>query len=1625
MHPGIRFSDILLKDFNKFKADFKAGKIRVPGQRFEQLLQRKVRNDILRDTTKYKNNAMIQPNKTYTPTPLLNVLQVSNALLEEDPNIIAQASEIQKKLLEIQSNGLYTSQPSEEHTQVLCLDTLSKKEIELLYSILGNEECSSTPDMRRHLEVLIPKTTIPRMTTATDTQGKKCANCDRQLFIGMLFRKKRYMSNACYYCHKPFCPNCQPEPRCYSRLGLTKKHPFCTECKNMLANLDTDDWMRVCLQHLEQGTIGSTKTALGCLAMALLSSEDKFKPILEVAQGLLHNGLPELALPLLASIIKERTVFKTLVHKHVLTASVLVSLAERHDAQWEDRLELLQAAKEVCQIAEIHVAKSMEVPKLAAVTSSTNKALESLLKEKPLNNDIFQKLSALWSIREYEKLLSFVIPKIFSDEKAIKSKTIEAIKHFMMIISFDAFIDKMRPDDQAALFLLNGIVKFGEGNSLDALVEVEKAAWAGNRDLYKALVDVIIHFMAKFPFLSTKEFFDMSASTNLFKVCSLATDNRSRCLNLIFPSVHEMQFPVSAKWPHIELIGLNVRGHRKFENAVNSQVRDGNWSEWDAALAYIDYIAACNHPTQFPLCFIYASIWIYKYIQANPSLPDNVKYALTKTVVICLYQANGMAILRLAPSMKLYVSRFSFSILIHILQLTKSVAGEGAIELAALLLRTILHTCRFCPLWDMPLVSLSETALLSIKANRYHSSFLLNLQQVRPDQRPITEAELHYQLYENDICRVHPLQDPETARSRAMEELLSEKQWSWNNVNKLMTSPLSPRDSEGWLVRGHTLGKNMEYAQLKGFRFNVDSNNPSVELLVVPANEREGRIGLFSQDDVNTVLQMSPDDFHPAFFSLDPPSETEHYHPFQQFRYKPDSFQKTDFLHTMFETDYLMKSFSVGSEVSAKPPFKQRPCKQGLLKGLPLRLAEALKPVHERPGGHQGNVHRFWIQADKITYSPESDGTKITLHLGEVKMTIRSHPLFPGSDGKLEDTEHGNDPDSAEAQFAADMTSAYDEISLHFPMFARLRELAKLQFLGLFLKNIIQSSKEKSENVTVPYEIVTKIQEDAKKSHTEQVDKILTDMERNIGVWPSAEDYNAVSAACDKVQASMHQYVPRSALEPEVKRVLAQNDESLVTELVNVFSQLTKHNVSRSTLNSQVRAWLREKNSRYNYSRQARSNLASLIVSQIPLPTREDLTRILKEQFSKEYTTFNQHVNSLKPTPNKIDPNACDWVPAALYQEETDNYYSLCYGGVLLCPELKTGYVYPLPRSTQAVRLGRPRSFNNARPSRSYHTDAYRAPHVLAKSAILTFQPKANTDGATGGGDSGTGGGSSGTGSSDAAGGGASGHPGVAAGGRGGGRGGGGEPPDDSSSEEEDEDEGESDDEEGSGYQRISTTTIQMVGKRGLHQLARIISDGNPTQFKLADITLSSAQVLIENRLIDNIKATNVGRERLIEAHINSLRERPLKFEQYFANQVDTIKSLKDSKEQFKIPKGPDLQDIMITKKTRNVIYCICCKSTGSMYVGRTKRSIHTRMREHQYQIRNPDKTKKKHTKLVSHFNKNGISLEDFKVIVLEKISDGTSKEDIRRIEQEWMTKLDTREHEKGLNCIRAVAKEK
>ena len=234
--------------------------------------------------------------------------------------------------------------------------------------------------MTYYLEALIPKVSYSR-PSITATQSKNCSSCHKSLGLRV---------SSCFYCQKRFCDKCQLENCSFSRLGQTKKESFCSDCTSTLSNLDAEDWMFVALQHIKQGTIGSTKTGLGCLSIALACSTDKIKLILDdVAQAFLTNNLPELSMIIIATIFNETMSEKMLLNVHILTASALNALAEQQDMEWESRLELLQAATEVC---EKHVNRAMEAPALIAVSNKTSKAYISLIQEDSLYNDSFTDL---------------------------------------------------------------------------------------------------------------------------------------------------------------------------------------------------------------------------------------------------------------------------------------------------------------------------------------------------------------------------------------------------------------------------------------------------------------------------------------------------------------------------------------------------------------------------------------------------------------------------------------------------------------------------------------------------------------------------------------------------------------------------------------------------------------------------------------------------------------------------------------------------------------------------------------------------------------------------------------------------------------------------------------------------------------------------------------------------------------------------------------------------------------------------------------------------------------------------------------------------------------------------------
>lgn len=235
-----------------------------------------------------------------------------------------------------------------------------------------------------------------------------------------------------------------------------------------------DEWMTTCFHLLKVGTVKATKIALGCLAMALLNTEEKSKPILDVAKCLVDNDLPELAIPLIAIALKDCKITKILLQGYMLVASALKLLAEQHDKEWEDKVELLEAAKEACSLADQSLGKSMEAPKLMSATRNTDIALDELVKQKSFNNGLLMKILSLWSVRNYKGLLSFITTRLFGDNKVVKAKTIEAIQDFM--VSYGAYVDKMKSDDQATLLLLRGLVKIEQKNVFFGLADIEKAA---------------------------------------------------------------------------------------------------------------------------------------------------------------------------------------------------------------------------------------------------------------------------------------------------------------------------------------------------------------------------------------------------------------------------------------------------------------------------------------------------------------------------------------------------------------------------------------------------------------------------------------------------------------------------------------------------------------------------------------------------------------------------------------------------------------------------------------------------------------------------------------------------------------------------------------------------------------------------------------------------------------------------------------------------------------------------------------------------------------------------------------------------------------------------------------------
>ena len=1166
---------------------------------------------------------------------------------------------------------------------------------------------AESEDIQRHLSFYVPVTDVHVGMLREDRNRLRCANCAA---ISLFFRKE------CVSCEQWICRKCFINTIKVPRIGVNSPQLICQQCTAKLALKDAEDWTAKALSLIQSKREEYERAAMACVLIAIHTTEVLPVPQLRaVANELQKQGLQEQAL-LILSVLREVSSSKHDVKLYLPAVKAMQEIAGKPGKPWREKWLLTQAAQQALQFADQTALSeaTIDIPDLSRLRQSITTSISGIEREKEaeykaLVNSSLCELEKAWSSRDMNEMLNIVTSnEVIAEDALIPNDGVEpAVKALDTFLSSKrSFIPKMLPDDQSALSFFQGYALICNAEVQKGLQFMEKAVWSGhhNKWLSEAAIPIVISQLAKHPSIENdmaKVGWEILKTGTSQKICF------NSLLHVLGISQENLNPSMKRCWPELTVPGINQGGTLKFEKTVLQQVQEGKFNYSEAGYALIDFVTSACHPSEVTVCFLNASLWFLKELRLKRTGDMQQVYALKKITLSCVEEAQRVAHQGLHPGMQLYVSRFGLAIAAEAISAAGKCATAEDTTLLVALFHSVMAKGRFNPFWKMPVVPVCEALLLNILAGRLHTEFMLQLQKDQNNYL-LKSEEVKYQLYENDLRWICPVEDKDATHERAMEALLEEKGLSWSDISDSMCSLLSPRTPDGWLLQKEHLAGNLPFATLTGFEFNTDTDNPHVKMTAIPVGHT--KIGLFSGADVHTVLKIPKKELFPIVFSLDPPNDSQRFHPFQQLRFEPASLENTDLLHTLLQTDYLMKSFSVGSDVSAKPPFKQRDCSEGLTEKLPPHLKKVLAPVSEK-GSFRNKTSRFWIQADEIEYNVTQSGPLVQCQIGEVKMVIRTSPQFPGLDGKLHDIED-EDPESAESMFAKDLTENYNEISMYFPMFGRLRELCKLQILGVILGGILEQMQSKaSGDVSIPPHLLRDIQAKARSENESRVQEMLSEIRENIGVWPAAQDPATFSRVYQALRSEVESQFGYSQVTREVenqitrcvREKLNEKDQHLIDQITREFSNLLSGRRYRGDIRQCVRSWLQH----------GSQDLKNLVVSTIPLPTENDLKQIIIAESKKRLNAFKSVVNSITSRGGSSPRRTCTWVPAAVKVEEKEDSMRMCYGGVFLAPQLKeTTSIHRVrgERSYDLRQLGSPEQHTTAT-----NFDKFTAPQGLTK----------------------------------------------------------------------------------------------------------------------------------------------------------------------------------------------------------------------------------------------------------------------------------------------------------------------
>lgn len=1149
------------------------------------------------------------------------------------------------------------------------LSSLSEKELRVLtdYLRLPNELSATRDMLESKVSSYLPSVEV---ASTVDNQAQNvsgtCKRCSTRLsFSGYFF--KRTTSVTCFACNKTCCQDCLKETKCkIPSTGSFTLRTICKECFAAMEEQAAQNWLEHgrCLLESDERKMDIA------IAMYRISNtiQPTSKSIIYQAEALYrskeHTKLVEFG--------------KDVVHETVLAK--------------DNRKQLVQyVAESLVKIAQ--ATDKTDLIKKAGIYDETIQWIERFGKDDEKIHEL--KLMAtrmkLNCLREHDLVIQHRATKVFSqlieaiqEGSFLKALVIQQNEDTqVMHLCFQKLLkessEKYNKYSNLLLRLFKAIAHYEEGNSTAAMNGVADVFWSGYQFFQASERNVpIVSYVIQFILKMLKE----EASLPLEDISKIKAANFLRTLQLSEEDLVNPPDIDQRKWENLIVDGCDMKMFLKYEAAVKRLVQKQKWRSIDAAFAYYDLLSACKHPAQLLITLITSSQWFAKQI-SHLNVNESCLFACKKMITKLTNLAAALAFeFSTHPYMQYYVAKLVIGLQFYSSWKTGYEEQETA-NFISVHMKWLVAAGRHCPLHKIPIVTPTEAVLMNLITTKLHCEYLLKLEDFTPEElRPMPEAILRYQIYENSWFQRCELDPPakDGLRLTAMNELLAEKKWSWDDVQRRLLSNMIAVDRDGWKIMNKKLLGSVSTSNIQRLvGLEINKKDFSINILV----EKSSRLNVFNREpallslgDIACGMSLHQPG---SFFSLEAidPQQTP-YHPFNKLIFFPEELEGTELLFTLLHTDYLLKQFSMGFEIQYYPPFQLRPLSEGLFTRLPNDLREALSSIPSRGASHN-RVHRLWIQADTIEYDVHEDNDTILWLFGEVKMTVRCMPMFHGIDGELKDQDtNGPDPESPEGRFVADFNRNYEKIGKQFPAFLRLKELCKVQWLGSFLKSFqdgLESQKCRLES--------REMESEFRRLHT----SALREIESNI------------AAGLNKIRN-------------DIRRQVWYINDSIVNQVYQEGS------ISASY--EQISNWLL-----YGDSRDIAKKIA-----QEQAPTLSEIRTNTIEHHKANLYKYKKAVEDLQKCSTSFvsASNKCEWIPSVNYHKDENEYRRFHYGGVSLTPKaVKTNISKPGIFSGCRKMLLTPSTFSSHQATKQPPTQTFNPPKVKATKASGTKQSSSNS----------------------------------------------------------------------------------------------------------------------------------------------------------------------------------------------------------------------------------------------------------------------------------------------------------